>query len=69
VKPLFGGSVISPKAWEAPRTNGGPNSKVRWQGTVYADYNYLAAIHSKQTLKSLDEFRDCTKTGDISKIN
>ena len=29
----------------------------------------LAVIHSKQTLESLVEFRDCAKTCDVSKTN
>ncbi|MFC2043266.1 hypothetical protein ACFLUA_03860 [Chloroflexota bacterium] len=40
----FGGSVISPKAWKAPRTNGGPNNEVRRQDIVYADYNYVGSF-------------------------
>ncbi len=31
------------KRGKASRTNGGPNSEVRRQGTVYADYNYVGS--------------------------
>jgi len=63
VKPTFGGCVISPKAWEAPRTNGGSNREARRQGAVY---NYAGSYPLETDTRI---FRDCTKTGDISKIN